>query len=86
VYVRPRVPERGHPDRHDVRRRDGLIAQRRRRDRDGVRLGRDIGRRDLPLIEATVFVISIMIITLNLLVDMLYTRIDPRIRFGSAAA
>ena len=45
-----------------------------------------IGRRDLPLIEATVFVIAIMIITLNLLVDMLYTRVDPRIRFGSAAA
>jgi peptide/nickel transport system permease protein len=45
-----------------------------------------IGRRDLPLIEATVLVISIMIITLNLLVDLLYTRIDPRIRFGSAAA
>jgi peptide/nickel transport system permease protein len=45
-----------------------------------------IGRRDLPLIEATVFVIAIMIITLNLLVDILYTRVDPRIRFGSAAA
>ena len=45
-----------------------------------------IGRRDLPLIEATVFVIAIMIITLNLLVDILYTRVDPRIRFGSTAA
>jgi len=45
-----------------------------------------IGRRDLPLIEATVFVISLMIITLNFLVDLLYTRVDPRIRFGGAAA
>jgi peptide/nickel transport system permease protein len=45
-----------------------------------------IGRRDLPLIEATVFVIALLIITLNFLVDLLYTRVDPRIRFGSAAA
>jgi peptide/nickel transport system permease protein len=51
----------------------------------GSLLIQSIGRRDLPLIEATVFVISIMIITLNLAVDVLYTRVDPRIRFGGAA-
>ena len=45
-----------------------------------------IGRRDLPLVEATVFVISIMIISLNLIVDVIYTRVDPRIRFGASAA
>ena len=50
----------------------------------GSLLIQSIGRRDLPLIEATVFVISIMIITLNLAVDVLYTRVDPRIRFGGA--
>jgi ABC-type dipeptide/oligopeptide/nickel transport system permease component len=33
-----------------------------------------------------VFVISLMIISLNFLVDLLYTRVDPRIRFGGAAA
>jgi peptide/nickel transport system permease protein len=51
----------------------------------GSLLIQSIGRRDLPLIEATVFVISIMIIALNLAVDVLYTRVDPRIRFGGAA-
>ncbi|MCC7367150.1 MAG: ABC transporter permease [Chloroflexi bacterium] len=52
----------------------------------GSLLIQSIGRRDLPLVEATVFVIAIMIIALNLLVDILYTRVDPRIRFGSSAA
>jgi peptide/nickel transport system permease protein len=52
----------------------------------GSLLIQSIGRRDLPLIEATVFVISIMIISLNLIVDMVYTRLDPRVRFGGAGA
>ena len=50
----------------------------------GSLLIQSIQRRDLPLIEATVFVIAITIITLNLLVDMTYTAIDPRVRFGAA--
>ena len=52
----------------------------------GSLLIQSINRRDLPLIEATVFVISVMIISLNLIVDVIYTRVDPRIRFGSSAA
>jgi peptide/nickel transport system permease protein len=52
----------------------------------GSLLIQSIGRRDLPLIEATVFIISIMIISLNLMVDIVYTRLDPRVRFGGAAA
>lgn len=52
----------------------------------GSLLIQSIGRRDLPLVEATVFVIAVMIISLNLLVDIIYTRIDPRVRFGGAAA
>jgi peptide/nickel transport system permease protein len=52
----------------------------------GSLLIQSIGRRDLPLIEATVFVISVMIISLNLIVDVIYTKVDPRIRFGSSAA
>jgi peptide/nickel transport system permease protein len=47
----------------------------------GILLIQAIGRRDLPLIEATVFVIAIMIIVLNLLVDMAYAAIDPRVRY-----
>jgi peptide/nickel transport system permease protein len=38
-------------------------------------------RRDLPLIEATVFVTAMMVILTNLFVDMTYTYLNPRIRF-----
>lgn len=41
-------------------------------------------RRDLPMVEATVFVVAIFIIVTNLLVDMAYTWLNPRIRFSSA--
>ena len=37
--------------------------------------------RDLPLVEATVFVVAVMIIITNLLVDISYTYMNPRIRF-----
>jgi peptide/nickel transport system permease protein len=37
-----------------------------------------IQRRDLPLIEACVFVVAIMVISVNLLVDLSYARLDPR--------
>jgi peptide/nickel transport system permease protein len=38
--------------------------------------------RDLPLIQATVFVIAAVVMLTNLLVDLLYVAIDPRIRLG----
>ncbi|MCY3944964.1 MAG: ABC transporter permease [Anaerolineaceae bacterium] len=41
-------------------------------------------RRDLPMVEATVFVVAIFIIVTNLLVDMAYTWLNPRIRFSAA--
>ena len=41
--------------------------------------------RDLPLVEATVFVIAVMIIVTNLLVDLSYTYLNPRIRFQGFA-
>jgi peptide/nickel transport system permease protein len=50
----------------------------------GSLLIQSILRRDLPLVEATVFVISLLVITMNFMVDMAYTKIDPRVRFGSA--
>jgi peptide/nickel transport system permease protein len=40
-----------------------------------------IERRDLPLIEACVVVIAIMIVSVNLLVDLAYTVLDPRVRY-----
>lgn len=38
-------------------------------------------RRDLPLIEATVFVVAIMVIVTNLLVDFAYAYFNPRVRY-----
>ncbi|MDR3475549.1 MAG: ABC transporter permease [Devosia sp.] len=38
--------------------------------------------RDVPLIQATVFVIAAVVMLANLVVDLLYTLVDPRIRLG----
>lgn len=38
--------------------------------------------RDLPLIQATVFVIAAVVMIVNLIVDLLYVAVDPRIRLG----
>ena len=40
-----------------------------------------LSRRDLPLVEATVFVVTGMIIMTNMLLDVAYTYLNPRIRF-----
>jgi ABC-type dipeptide/oligopeptide/nickel transport system permease component len=37
--------------------------------------------RDLPLVRAAVLVISLMFVMINLAVDILYTFIDPKIRY-----
>jgi len=41
-----------------------------------------IERRDFPLVEATLFVIAIIVVGLNLLVDLSYAVLDPRVRYG----
>ncbi len=38
--------------------------------------------RDVPLIEATVFLLVVMVLTINLIVDLLYTVLSPRVRLG----
>jgi peptide/nickel transport system permease protein len=38
--------------------------------------------RDMPLIQATVFVVAAVVMLTNLIVDLLYLLIDPRIRLG----
>ncbi len=38
--------------------------------------------RDLPLIQASVFVIAAVVMVTNLIVDLLYRAVDPRIRLG----
>ena len=47
----------------------------------GVLLIQAIERRDLPVIEAAVITIAIMIVIVNLVVDLIYARIDPRIHY-----
>lgn len=38
--------------------------------------------RDLPLIQGTVFVVAAVVMITNLVVDLLYLAVDPRIRLG----
>lgn len=40
-----------------------------------------LSSRDLPLVEATVFTLAVIVITVNLVVDLIYTRLDPRVRY-----
>ncbi len=44
-----------------------------------------IVRRDLPLIEACVFVVAVMVIAVNLIVDLSYAWLDPRTRLKTTA-
>jgi ABC-type dipeptide/oligopeptide/nickel transport system permease component len=39
-----------------------------------------ITQRDIPVVQAAVVVFSLMFITLNLLVDLIYAQLDPRVR------
>ena len=41
--------------------------------------------RDVPLIEATVFLLVVMVLAINLIVDLLYTVLSPRVRLGQQA-
>jgi len=41
-----------------------------------------IEARDFPAIQGTVVVIALFISAINLIVDVLYARLDPRVRFG----
>jgi peptide/nickel transport system permease protein len=41
-----------------------------------------IFHRDFPLIQAEIVIIGLFIVTINLLVDLLYGWLDPRIRYG----
>ncbi|HYM68604.1 MAG TPA: ABC transporter permease [bacterium] len=38
--------------------------------------------KDLPLVQASVFLLAVMFVGLNLCIDLLYLWIDPRVRFG----
>jgi len=48
----------------------------------GLLLIQAIQRRDLPLIESTVLVIAVLVIVTNVLVDIAYAYLNPRIRYS----
>jgi peptide/nickel transport system permease protein len=41
-----------------------------------------VQKRDIPLIQGTTLLFSAFVVVVNLLIDVIYTLIDPRIRFG----
>ena len=41
-----------------------------------------VGNRDFPLVQGVVFYLAITVLFVNLLIDIAYTLIDPRIRLG----
>jgi peptide/nickel transport system permease protein len=50
----------------------------------GTLLVESIQRRDYPMVQGCVLLISLCYVVINLLTDLLYARIDPRIRLGQA--
>jgi peptide/nickel transport system permease protein len=45
-----------------------------------------VQKRDLPLVQGTTLFFAVLVVGINLAVDILYTVIDPRIRFGRVEA
>ncbi len=43
-----------------------------------------LNQRDYPLIQATILVFTIIIVTVNLLTDVAYMLVDPKIRYGAS--
>ena len=41
-----------------------------------------VQNRDFPLLQAAIVIIGMAIVTINLLVDLLYRWLDPRIRYA----
>jgi peptide/nickel transport system permease protein len=39
-----------------------------------------INQRDIPVVQAAVIILSLIFIALNLIVDLIYARIDPRVK------
>ena len=40
-----------------------------------------INRRDIPVVQASVILIALIFILLNLIVDLIYARLDPRVKY-----
>ena len=51
----------------------------------GYTLMQAVSAHDYPLIQALFLIITLTVLAANLLVDVLYTAVDPRVRTGAAA-
>lgn len=52
----------------------------------GTLMVESVRQRDIPLIQGTTLFFSTFVIVVHLVIDVVYTLIDPRIRFGSVEA
>jgi len=52
----------------------------------GSLLVESVEAKDIPMVQALTIVIALVIVLVNLLTDLAYLVVDPRIRFGAAAA
>jgi ABC-type dipeptide/oligopeptide/nickel transport system permease component len=48
----------------------------------GALLIDSIGARDYPVVQAATMVFATMVILVNLLTDIVYSFLDPRVRYG----
>ena len=51
----------------------------------GRLLIRSIERQDFPIVQGSVIVIAIIFVLMNLVVDLLYTSINPKVKYGGEA-
>jgi peptide/nickel transport system permease protein len=51
----------------------------------GSELWRAIQARDYPMMQGIFLVVTISVVIANLIADLLYSRLDPRIRTGEGA-
>ena len=49
---------------------------------DGTSLADAVVRRDIPILLAVVLTLSVIVVVCNLLVDLAYSIIDPRVRLS----
>jgi peptide/nickel transport system permease protein len=48
----------------------------------GNLLVQSIGRRDFPVVTGTVMFIALVYVVVNLLVDVVYSALDPRVQYS----
>ena len=48
----------------------------------GWALGSSIAQRDYPVMQAVFLIITIAVIVANFIADLLYSKLDPRIKIG----